>query len=132
MYSIIKNKKYIIVLFYVDNMIVIEDDIFYIQQFKDKLMSTFKMTDLKDAKLYLGIELKHTLIPCNKGKLIRDGIFHKLTGRQLLIHHRTDCRLLRSRQMYSLHHICTTAHRPSTLNAHALLQYFQHSHRDEC
>lgn len=43
-------------------------------------MSIFKMIDLKDVKFYLGIELKYIFIFCNKGKLIRDGIFYKLIG----------------------------------------------------
>ena len=60
LYFSIKNNLYTILLLYVDDIILTSNDTHTINHIKRTLMSTFKMTDLKDAKYYLGIKLTHT------------------------------------------------------------------------
>ena len=48
-------------LLYVDDIIMTSDDQDLINQLQTRMMTTFKMTNLGDAKYYLGIQLELTL-----------------------------------------------------------------------
>lgn len=55
----IKNEKYIIILLYVDDIIITGNVKQNIQKLKVKMMSEIEMTDLGDARMYLGVELHY-------------------------------------------------------------------------
>lgn len=54
-YFTIHNRKHTIILFYKSGIIIIGDDTIDIQKFKEKLINTFEMIDLRDTRLYLRI-----------------------------------------------------------------------------
>ncbi|XP_037459546.1 uncharacterized mitochondrial protein AtMg00810-like [Triticum dicoccoides] len=49
-----------LLLLYVDDMLIIEDDVGYIAFVKKKLSEQFKMSDLGPLSYFLGIEIEHT------------------------------------------------------------------------
>ena len=51
------NKKLTIILLYVDDILIIEDDKDYIIELKKRMMHSYKMTNLGDAKFYIGINI---------------------------------------------------------------------------
>jgi hypothetical protein len=57
MYFSTKNGKYIILLFYVNDLLLIGDDEDGLTKIKTKLMNEYEMTYLGQAKLYLGVEI---------------------------------------------------------------------------
>lgn len=57
-----KTKLYIIVLIYVDDIIIMKDDLDNITKLKHKMMNTFYITKLKDAMIYLKVELHYDKI----------------------------------------------------------------------
>jgi hypothetical protein len=60
LYFFVKNDLYTILLLYVDDIILTGDDDATISHIKRTMMDSFKMTDLGDARYYLGIELDYT------------------------------------------------------------------------
>lgn len=50
--------KNIYVVLYVDDLVIVCADIEIMNNFKRYLLSKFKMTDLKEIKLFLGIKIK--------------------------------------------------------------------------
>ena len=53
------NGKYIIILLYVDDLLITGDDSTEISKLQSALQNEFEMTDLGQAKTYLGIELEY-------------------------------------------------------------------------
>jgi hypothetical protein len=60
MYFSVRNNLYTVLLLYVDDIILTGDDDTTITHIKQTLMKNFKMTDLGDARYYLGVELDYT------------------------------------------------------------------------
>ena len=53
------DKGTILLLLYVDDMIIISDDLSGIQELKDFLSQQFKMKDLRHFSYFLGLEITH-------------------------------------------------------------------------
>ena len=54
------NKGTILLLLYVDDMIIIGDDLIGIQEHKDFLSQQFEMKDLGHLSYFLGLEITHS------------------------------------------------------------------------
>ena len=55
------DKDTIILLLYVDDMIIIDDDLSSIQELKDFLSQQFEMKDLGHLSYFLGLEITHSI-----------------------------------------------------------------------
>ena len=54
-------KKLIILILYVDDLLIVSNQINVIQQVKAELCAEFEMTDLGEARHFLGIQLEQNL-----------------------------------------------------------------------
>ena len=60
LYFSIKNNKYVIIILYVHNIIMTNDDFVSLNHLQQQMMKTFCMTNLGDAECYLEVEILQT------------------------------------------------------------------------
>ncbi len=59
-FNLVGNGKYVILLFYINDLLLIKNTIQELKRIKKTLTNTFEMTLLRNASLYLGVEIIQT------------------------------------------------------------------------